>query len=107
MFLLPQGRHLTSLCSVMDELSRSGSGGLIWAIAGSISIGLPPVIKYGSKAMQERVVPDCLRGDKHICLAITEPSGGSDVANITTTAKKSDDGKYYIVNGEKKWIVGS
>jgi len=39
-------------------------------------------------------------------LAITEPSVGSDVANLTTEAKNTADGKYYIVNGEKKWITG-
>jgi alkylation response protein AidB-like acyl-CoA dehydrogenase len=37
-----------------------------------------------------------------MCLAITEPSAGSDVKNIQTTAEKTADGKYYIVNGEKK-----
>lgn len=40
-----------------------------------------------------------------ICLAITEPAAGSDVANLTTEAKKSPCGKFYIVNGEKKWIT--
>ena len=39
------------------------------------------------------------------CIAITEPDAGSDVANIRTTAKKTADGKYYIVNGTKKWIT--
>lgn len=51
--------------------------------------------------MNDRVVPSVLRGDERICLAITEPSAGSDVANLTTTAKLSEDGKHYIVNGEK------
>ncbi|KAJ3268226.1 hypothetical protein HDU76_011479, partial [Blyttiomyces sp. JEL0837] len=40
-----------------------------------------------------------------IALAITEPYAGSDVANITATATVSPDGKYYILNGEKKWIT--
>lgn len=35
----------------------------------------------------------------------TEPSAGSDVANISTTAVKTKDGKHYIVNGTKKWIT--
>jgi alkylation response protein AidB-like acyl-CoA dehydrogenase len=43
-----------------------------------------------------------LSGEKEICLAITEPSAGSDVRQITTTAEKTPDGKHYIVNGEKK-----
>lgn len=90
---------------VIDELSRSGSGGLVWAIIGSIAIGLPPIIKFGSDELKQHIVPECLAGRKRICLAITEPSGGSDVANIVTSAKKTDDGQHYIVNGEKKWIV--
>lgn len=50
-------------------------------------------------------MPEILSGRKRISLAITEPSAGSDVRNITTTAHKTSDGKHYIVNGEKKWIT--
>ena len=49
-----------------------------------------------------RILPEVLSGQKRICLAITEPSAGSDVRNITTVAEKTPDGKHYIVNGEKK-----
>lgn len=51
------------------------------------------------------MVPEVLSGRKRICLAITEPYAGSDVANIRTTAKRTPDGKYFIVNGVKKWIT--
>ena len=47
-------------------------------------------------------MPEILSGQKKICLAVTEPSCGSDVRNLTTTAEKTPDGKHYIVNGEKK-----
>jgi alkylation response protein AidB-like acyl-CoA dehydrogenase len=47
----------------------------------------------------------CLRGEKVICLCITEPYVGSDVTHLRTEAKKTPDGNYYIVNGEKKWIT--
>jgi acyl-CoA dehydrogenase len=67
-------------------------------------IGLPPIIHHGSQPMKRKIIPEVLNGDKRICLAITEPSAGSDVAGLTTTAVKSSDGKYYIVNGEKKWV---
>ncbi|KAL0077398.1 putative acyl-CoA dehydrogenase [Phycomyces blakesleeanus] len=87
----------------VDEVARCGSGGFLWALMGGLSIGLPPVINFGSKEMKERVVPGCLSGDKIISLAITEPSGGSDVANLQTTAK--DMGDHFLVNGEKKWIT--
>ncbi|KAJ3307011.1 hypothetical protein HDV03_003338 [Kappamyces sp. JEL0829] len=90
---------------VCDELSRTGSGGFLWGLIGGLGIGLPPVVNFGSDYLKDKVVKDCLAGRKHICLAITEPSGGSDVANLVTEAKKSSCGKYYVLNGEKKWIT--
>lgn len=90
---------------VADELARCGSGGVLWGISGGLTIGLPPVLRFGSKALQDEIMPSCLSGDKMICLAITEPTAGSDVAQIRTSAKKTEDGKHYIVNGEKKWIT--
>ena len=59
-------------------------------------------MNFGSKYLQDKVVKDCLQGKKFICLAITEPLAGSDVASIRTTAVKDPSGKFYIVNGEKK-----
>jgi len=70
-----------------------------------LGIGLPPILKFGPEELRRRIGPECLAGIKNICLAITEPYAGSDVANIKTEAKITDDGKYYIVNGEKKWIT--
>lgn len=88
-----------------DELSRTGSGGFVWNLIGGFGIGCPPVMKFGSKALKDRIMPGILSGDKRICLAITEPDAGSDVANLTCEAKLSEDGKHFIVNGEKKWIT--
>ena len=85
-----------------EELMRSSSGGLV-ASLGSIDIGLPPIAKWGSRQLKEKVLPEVLCGDKIIALAITEPSGGSDVANIKTRAVK--DGDHYIVNGSKTFIT--
>jgi len=62
-------------------------------------------LKFGPKALKDKVAKPCLTGEKVICLAITEPYAGSDVQNIQTVAKKTPDGKHYIVNGEKKWIT--
>ncbi|KAI9793013.1 MAG: hypothetical protein M1835_007506 [Candelina submexicana] len=88
-----------------DELSRAGSGGFVWNVIGGFGIGCPPLIKFGKKPLVERIIPAILNGDKRICLAITEPDAGSDVANLTCEAKLTEDGKHYIVNGEKKWIT--
>jgi len=90
---------------LIDEVGRCGSGGVLWALFAGLSIGLPPVMLFGSQYLKDKVAKDCLTGQKIICLAITEPYAGSDVANLQTTAKLSPDGKHYIVNGEKKWIT--
>jgi len=90
---------------VCDEVGRCGSGGLLWGLMGGLGIGLPPVLKFAPEELKQRIAPDCLAGRKFICLAITEPYAGSDVASIKTEAKLTDDGKHYIVNGEKKWIT--
>ncbi|PLB43430.1 acyl-CoA dehydrogenase NM domain-like protein [Aspergillus steynii IBT 23096] len=87
-----------------DELARSGlSTGS--GINAGFAFGIPPIIKFASRELQERVLPDLLLGKKRACIAITEPDAGSDVANITTTAVKTEDGKHYIINGSKKWIT--
>lgn len=90
---------------VCDELSRCGAGGVTWGLMGGLGIGLPPILKFGGKHLKDKVAKDCLAGRKFICLAITEPAAGSDVANLVTEARKTPDGKHYIVNGEKKWIT--
>jgi alkylation response protein AidB-like acyl-CoA dehydrogenase len=86
-----------------DELSRTGSGGFLWGVAGGTTIGLPPVVQHGTEEVKQKVIPGCLKGDKVCCLAITEPTAGSDVANLKTSAKL--EGDHYILNGEKKWIT--
>ena len=90
---------------VTDEISRAGSGGLVWNLIGGFGIGCPPLVRFGKPELVQRILPGILAGDKRICLAITEPDAGSDVANLTCEAKLSEDGKHYIVNGEKKWIT--
>ncbi|GAB5358570.1 hypothetical protein AAMO2058_000469600 [Amorphochlora amoebiformis] len=88
---------------LIDELGRCGSGGVLWGLFEGIQIGLPPILNFGSEYLKDRVVRSCLSGEKLICLCISEPWAGSDVANLRTTARK--EGDYYIVNGAKKWIT--
>lgn len=87
---------------LLEELSMGGSGGVV-ASAFSNYIGLPPIQKFGSDELKAEVIPDCMTGEKIAALAITEPSGGSDVARITTTAHL--DGDHYVVNGSKTFIT--
>lgn len=84
-------------------MARPGIAGPAASLTTGIAFGVPPILEYGSKDLQARLLPDLLLGKKRICIAITEPEAGSDVANIQTTATKTDDGKCYVVNGAKKW----
>ena len=86
----------------VQELARAGAGGVAASLK-SNSIGAPPIAHAGSDELKQRVLPDILAGRKISALAITEPGGGSDVANLRTTAKR--DGDSYIVNGEKTFIT--
>ena len=85
-----------------DELARAGSGGVSASLM-SHSIGSPPILNAGSREMKARVMPSILSGEKISALAITEPTGGSDVAGLKTTAIRTGD--HYIVNGEKTFIT--
>ena len=86
-----------------QEMSRLGSGGISTAL-NTHSIGLPPVVNFGHNALKQRVAPDVIAGRKIIALAISEPSGGSDVAALKTRAEL--DGEHYVVNGTKTFISG-
>lgn len=85
-----------------EELMRAGSGGLIASLL-SHGIASPPIAKAGTPEQKRRFVQPVLAGEKIAALAITEPSGGSDVAAIKTTAVR--DGQFYVVNGSKTFIT--
>ncbi|KAG4429707.1 hypothetical protein IFR05_014804 [Cadophora sp. M221] len=103
--VVPEKWDLFHEMLLTDELSRAGSGGFVWNVIGGFGIGCPPLVKFGKKELVKRILPGILDGDKRICLAITEPDAGSDVANLGCEAVLTEDGKHYIVNGEKKWIT--
>jgi acyl-CoA dehydrogenase len=88
---------------VSEEIARSGATGISSSLLVH-EIGLPPVVNYGDDAMKEAVIPQVLSGEKRISLGITEPGAGSDVANISTTAKR--EGDHFVVNGSKTFISG-
>ena len=70
-----------------------------------MAIGLPPILNYARAEVRERVCAEVFSGKKYIALAITEAFAGSDVAGLQTTAVKTEDGKFWIVNGTKKCIL--
>jgi acyl-CoA dehydrogenase len=85
-----------------QELARAGAGGVSASLM-SHSIGSPPIARAARPEIKARVLPEVLSGKKISALAITEPSGGSDVANLRTKARR--DGDHYVVSGEKTFIT--
>ncbi len=90
------------LIALTEELARAGSGGVIASLM-SHGIGCPPIAHVGTTEQRQRFVAPVLAGERISALAITEPSGGSDVANLKTRAEL--DGDHYIVNGSKMFIT--
>lgn len=87
---------------VTEELTRSGSGGVAAGLM-SHAIALPPILALGNAEQKQRFIPPVLRGEKVAALGITEPSGGSDVAQIRTRAVRQGD--HYVVSGSKTMIT--
>jgi acyl-CoA dehydrogenase len=85
-----------------QELARAGAGGISASLM-SHTIGAPPIARAARPEVRARVLPQILSGRKISALAITEPSGGSDVAALRTRARR--DGDHYIVSGEKTFIT--
>jgi acyl-CoA dehydrogenase family protein 9 len=69
------------------------------------SIGYKALVLFGSDEQKKKYLPRLASGELIACYCLTEPGSGSDAASIKTTAKLSDDGKHYILNGNKLWIT--
>ncbi len=89
--------------AVAVEMGRAAAGGLM-ASVGARSIMLKPLTELASDEIKARALPDLLSGRKGGALGITEPGGGSDVAQLKTTARK--DGNEWVLNGQKMFITG-
>ena len=85
-----------------EEIMRCGSVGLPSSL-GSSAIAVPPILALGTEEQKRKYVPPVLAGDRIAVLGVTEPSGGSDVANLLTRAVRKGDA--YIVNGSKTFIT--
>ncbi|MCA1752654.1 MAG: acyl-CoA dehydrogenase family protein [Flavobacteriales bacterium] len=70
-------------------------------------IGTLPILYYGNEAQKEKYVTKLATGEWKACYCLTEPSAGSDANSGKTKAKLTDDGKHYVINGQKMWITNS
>ena len=75
------------------------------AIAAHTGIGTLPILYFGTPEQKQKYIPKLISGEWAGSYGLTEPNSGSDALSAKTTAKLSDDGKYYILNGQKCWIT--
>ncbi|MBX5441891.1 MAG: acyl-CoA dehydrogenase family protein [Solirubrobacteraceae bacterium] len=96
------GDYYTSLV-LAEELVHANSGGLAMGIAVHTDMAMPPILAFGTEEQKREWVVPAIRGEKILCLGITEPDAGSDVAGIRTRAVR--DGDEYVINGSKTYIT--
>ncbi|HSC54818.1 MAG TPA: acyl-CoA dehydrogenase family protein [Phnomibacter sp.] len=75
------------------------------AMAAHTGIGTLPILYFGTEAQKNKYIPKLASGEWKGAYGLTEPNSGSDALGAKTTAKLSDDGKHYILNGQKCWIT--
>lgn len=75
------------------------------AIAAHTGIGTLPILYFGTPEQKQKYIPKLISGEWSGAYGLTEPNSGSDALSAKTTARLSEDGKYYILNGQKCWIT--
>jgi alkylation response protein AidB-like acyl-CoA dehydrogenase len=92
-------------CSIVlaEEMARSMSGGTALGVAVQTDMAMPPIRLFGSEEQKQEWLVPAIRGEKILCLGITEPDAGSDVAGIKTSAVR--DGDDFVINGSKTYIT--
>jgi alkylation response protein AidB-like acyl-CoA dehydrogenase len=93
---------------ITSTLVNEGLGGgfsFSVAIAAHTGIGTLPILYFGTEAQKKKYIPKLASGEWKGAYGLTEPNSGSDALSAKTTAKLSEDGKNYILNGQKCWIT--
>ncbi len=93
---------------ITSTLVNEGLGGgysFSVAVAAHTGIGTLPILYFGTEEQKKKYVSKLATGEWKGAYGLTEPNSGSDALGAKTTAKLSEDGKYYILNGQKCWIT--
>jgi alkylation response protein AidB-like acyl-CoA dehydrogenase len=97
------GLDQTSSALIGENVGRSSS--FATTLGAESGIGLLPIIYFGTEAAKQKYLPRIASGELITAYALTEAGSGSDAMAAKATAKLSDDGTHYILNGEKMWIT--
>ncbi|MFI6998220.1 acyl-CoA dehydrogenase family protein [Nocardia sp. NPDC050175] len=98
-----QGIDTVSGLVLAEELGRVNSAGVAMGISVHTDMAMPPILAFGSEQQKSEWLVPAIRGETILCLGISEPEAGSDVAAIRTTARR--DGDDYVISGSKMFIT--
>ena len=93
---------------ITSTLVNEGLGGgfsFSVAVSAHTGIGTLPILYFGTEAQKQKYVPKLATGEWKGAYGLTEPNSGSDALGAKTTARLSEDGKHYLLNGQKCWIT--
>lgn len=93
---------------ITSTLVNEGLGGgfsFSVAVAAHTGIGTLPILYFGTEEQKQRYIPKLASGEWKGAYGLTEPNSGSDALGAKTTARLSEDGKHYLLNGQKCWIT--
>ncbi|WP_195573317.1 acyl-CoA dehydrogenase family protein [Paenibacillus sp. 1001270B_150601_E10] len=99
------GLDKVSSTIINESLAKSSSFAL--SIGAHVGIGTLPIVFFGTEEQKQRYLPDLAAGKRIAAYCLTEPASGSDALGARTTAKLSEDGKHYIMNGSKIYITNA
>jgi acyl-CoA dehydrogenase family member 9 len=99
-----QGFSQFGYCRIMEVIGGHCASTAVFVNAHH-SIGLRALVLFGTPEQQARWLPSLASGEKLAAFAMTEEQAGSDASNVQTTARPSDDGLTYVLNGSKRYIT--
>jgi alkylation response protein AidB-like acyl-CoA dehydrogenase len=98
-----QGGDYFSAMVLGEAIAAANCGGLAMGVAVQTDMAMPPILAFGSEEQKQQWVVPAIKGEKILCLGITEPDAGSDVKGIKTRAVR--DGDEFVINGSKTYIT--
>lgn len=99
------GLDKVSSTIISETLARAASFGL--SVGAHVGIGTLPIVFFGTPEQKKKYLPQLATGEKITAYCLTEPASGSDALGAKTTAKLSEDGQHYILNGSKIFITNA
>ena len=97
------GKDFVTATIVNEHLGAGHSFSV--AISAHTGIGTLPILYFGTEEQKAKYIPKLISGEWTGAYGLTEPNSGSDALGAKTTAKLSEDGKHYLLNGQKCWIT--